>query len=197
MRHGWLLCLTGLGLLSGCAKEKKTTEDGWAAFPVAIYADPAIVSTPAGEEDFQAALTFWENSAGQKLFDYKGEWTGQAKPFSGNPELPSSIEANTVFFQSPWPFGPNVGGQTTVIKSQRGILGAVVMINPSLLVCHGDCDGDTLKISQRKLLAHELGHFIGLSHNQDVSSIMYPSLSPGGSLAKVTVDTSALQQLTR
>jgi hypothetical protein len=195
IRHGWLVVILVFSVLTGCAKEKQSSS-GWPSFPVSIYTDPQVVATNANLEDFYAAMEFWEAGAGRKLFDYKGDWTG-SQPFSGSPGHPVGIQANVVLFQSPWPFGANTAGMTTVESSDGAYKGAVVMINPDIPVCTGDCSGEYSRTSEQKLLAHELGHFLGLQHTQDPQDIMYPSLAPGGSLQAVSVNKAALSQVVR
>ena len=179
MRHGWLLGL-GVLLLVGCAKEKDSGS-GWSSFPVAIYSD-ATISTDQNRADLYAAFSFWESKVGRQLFDYKGTWTGGA-PYTGSAASPGSITANVIFFQNPWPFGATVAGQTTLIQRDGEFRGAIVMLNEGISRCNGNCQGETVRISQQKLMAHELGHFLGLGHSAAASDIMYPSISPGGSLA--------------
>ncbi len=192
MRHGWPWVLVFLAFVS-CAEKKQENKSGWAGFPVPIYSDAEITSTPESTEDFEATLTFWEQNAGRQLFDYRGVWTGGA-PFTGTANAVTSILANVVFFLNPWPLDQFTAGQTVAIKTPAGFTGAVIMLNPSISLCGGDCRGDQTRTSRQKLLAHEIGHFIGLGHVADSANIMNPYLPPGGSLEQVGVDRSALQQ---
>jgi len=176
---------------TGCAKSGATK---WAALPVQIYADQSIVNTPQAQQDLQDAMTFWEQKAGKTLFDYKGVWSG-AQPFTGTPDAPGTINANVIFFQNPWPVSQNVIGQTIVNSVSTEIQHAMIMINPDAAFCPGDCAGEPQLNSSRKNLTHELGHFLGLSHVQDVNNVMYPVMQPGGTLDAVTIDQVALMDL--
>ena len=71
----------------------------------------------------------------------------------------------------------------------------MIMINPDVPFCSGDCVGQYYANSARKNLAHELGHFIGLQHISDVNNVMYPVLQPGGTLDSVSIDQTALAEL--
>ena len=194
MRHGWLIA--GCLLLVSCAKEKDKPK-GWASFPVAIYTDPQIGSTEDGRSDFYAAMGFWESKAGKKIFDYKGDWTGGQAPFTGNPSKPDGVLANAAVFQYPWPYSASTAGMTTVISRGGEFQGAVIMLNPSIPLCSGSCWGESYRTSRQRLLAHELGHFIGLDHSSSAGNIMYPSLSPGGSLEQDSIDQAALGSVSR
>ena len=191
--HGRLFCSLGfLLLLSACGANNHS---GGSSFPVDIYSDNAVASSASTAADFQTALTFWEQKAGRKLFNYKGVWS-QGAPYTGTADNPTGATANVLFFQNPWPFAANIAGKTTVFSQGPEIQGAIVMINPSIPLCAGDCTSSPGSNSQRKDFAHELGHFLGLNHIEDINDIMYPILQTGGVLDGVNVDMPSLLQLT-
>lgn len=202
MSHGRLvfsnsLLLTLLSLMilifaSGCAKSRVTR---WASLPVPIYADSSVISTPEAQADLQDAMRFWEQKAGKKLFDYKGAWNYSYQPFTGTVYNPGAIIANVIFFQNPWPTSQNVIGQTVVSSYEDEIQSAMIMLNPDAHFCSGDCMDQYFANSARKNLAHELGHFLGLSHHGDSNNVMYPVLQPGGTLNGVSVDETMLHEL--
>ncbi|MGZ3662016.1 MAG: matrixin family metalloprotease [Bdellovibrionota bacterium] len=195
MRHGWQFVILTVSAitLTGCGNNKNHDSSGgatrWQSFPVAIYTDPSIVSNAQSQADFQDAMSFWEEKIGKKIWDYKGNWSGQA--YDGG----NSISENALYVASPWNYASNIAAQTTVLSQSSQIQGAVIMVNPNTSFCGGDCHGNNTSTSMRKVFAHELGHFIGLAHVQDTANIMYPDALPGGSLANEKVDAVALLPL--
>jgi len=177
---------------AGCGKDMAS----WNSFPVPIYADASITSSSSRLSDFNDAMGFWESRAGKKLFDFKGTWGGQNPPYSGSPDNPTNILGNVIYYQSPWPFGANVAGRTTVFTSDKDIQAAIIMINPGLSYCTADCTNTTNETSSRRDFAHELGHFLGLQHVNDSSNIMNPELQPGGTLSDLSVDQDTLDKVT-
>ena len=186
-----LFLMTSLVILSACGSSGRP---GWGKFPVAIYSDATITTYPQAQSDLQDAMQFWEQQSGQKLFDYKGTYNGQ--PYTGEVQKPTQIVANTIFFQSPWPLASGIVGQTIVNSSTSNqIQSAMVMINGGASFCWGECYGQYNQTSARKTFTHELGHFLGLPHTpSDTTDIMYPQITPGGSLTTVKVDTAALRE---
>jgi hypothetical protein len=197
IRHGRLVSKVCVSLwlllsLSACGKDR----EGWASFPIPIYAD-ATVNSSADRADFEDAMAFWENKAGRKLFDFRGVWSASSAPYTGAIDNPDSIVANVVFFLDPWAFGSTVAGRTTIRSSSDGIESSMIMINPDTPSCSGDCVGDPYRASRRKVFTHELGHFLGMGHVSDPANIMNPDTTPGGSLRDQRIDAEALARLTR
>lgn len=203
LKQNRLIVLSSLLLLSllfvGCGKEGSTvTSDSahsrWSSFPIDLYADPFLLSDSEANDDLSNAINYWHEKAGRTIFNFRGAWSGPA--YSGDPESPDEIFANVIFFEGPWPFESNVAGKTVLLSEANRIQSSMILLNPDTSVCSGDCVGKRSYTSRRKLLAHELGHMIGMVHVEDTQNIMNPSITPGGSLTNETVDTEELQYLT-
>lgn len=187
-------------LLTGCGREEAGAELGsgalrWNSFPVDIQADETITDDVHSKEDLLAAISFWEHRVdGRPLFRLQARgWDSSELPYSGNPENPDRISANVIFFKSPWPFPSGVAGKTVVRASNNQIEAGLVFLNGEKNLCRGDC---TVGISQRKLIAHELGHLLGFAHSNDRADIMYPEILPADLLESATVDEALLIKLT-
>ncbi|MGZ3696257.1 MAG: matrixin family metalloprotease [Bdellovibrionota bacterium] len=183
-------------LFTACGTKSKD-ESGptrWVSLPVVIYADPGISSNTAAQADLNTAMSFWNSRAGKQLFDYKGAWTGQTPPYTGNPNQPDSLLGNVIYFEHNWPFSTNIAAQTITFSQKNQLLSSVIMLNGTMSLCTGTCTGGT---SELRVMAHELGHFLGLAHSQNTADIMYPEVQSGSSLDSLQVDTATLSQLTR
>lgn len=203
MRLRPFVLLLLLPLLSACGKDETRTafalgtgDVRWAAFPVDIQVDASLLADPDSANDLDDAIDFWENKAGRPLFKVTGAWDASRPAYQGDAANPDKIFANVILFQGPWHDAAKVAGKTHVHSQGNHIENAVILLNPDTNVCTGSCWGASSFVSRRKLLAHELGHFIGFGHTDDAGDIMYPEILSGGSMTDLKVDETLLVKLT-
>ena len=168
----------------------------WPSFPVELHVDSSLTNDKNRQKDLRIAMAFWEKRAGKKLFHAQNDWQGPGMPFTGAADNPDSISENVLVFQGNWPFESNMTGWTSVRVNAGNITGAVILLDPQSGYCSGLCEDNSEATSLRRLLAHELGHFLGFAHSPYPQNIMYSSILPGGSLGDRTVDDVALHRLT-
>ena len=95
----------------------------------------------------------------------------QAEAICGEP-LPEVDGESVVFWiETLWPFGPAVIGLTTLTWAEGGVL-----VDADIALNGVDYDwslGDTdIKTDFRSILVHEIGHFFGLDHTQELGAVM-------------------------
>ena len=186
---------------SGCGVEENrgnstTANPRWPTLPVLLRVEESLLNRGPEEEDLMAAVAFWEEKAGRKIF-ILGSWPTGRAAFEGSPDNPSQIIDNVLSFQRPWPFELRIAGKTVLLVDKAAIQKAVIFLNAQIGLCSGLCAGQENLTSRRRLIAHELGHFIGLNHVNDRENVMFPEILPGGSLENLKVELPLLNELTR
>jgi hypothetical protein len=199
-----LLLFIGLSLYAcGSDGEKRTfaalgsQNIRWANFPVSLEVDPKLTTDPQALADLQDAFRFWEERAGKPLFTLKGDWNSSDPPFRGSVNNPEALLGNVIFFQNPWSLDNQVAGNTIVHSTDGVISNAIILLNPDTHYCAGDCNDSLWLLSRRKLIAHELGHFLGLGHAASENDIMFPKILVGGELSHLSVDEAGLKRVTQ
>lgn len=203
--HLSILLLCAFLLLGGCGKgdssngESATFGSGeirWTSFPVELNLESSLYQDPEFQSDLLEAVGFWEQRAGKSLFLLQETSRSPNEAFAGSLEDPEAIHFNMIFFFQPWPYAANVAGNTVVRSTGGQIEGGIILLNSETSLCGGDCSGLT-GLSRRKLLAHELGHFLGLAHTPIREDLMFPEILDGADLETLQVDLTTLDKLTR
>lgn len=199
MRGKGLVILAGL-ILAACQQQRQTVTSGgegrWAELPVALNVSQEIYDSQAAMTDIAAAMEFWEERAGRRLFDLRGPWNAAPSPVVGDLSNPSFVHTNIIFFPTSWPIAFEVAGKTTILTQGEHFSQGYVALNRDRTYCFGSCEYDYFRVGFRRLVTHELGHFIGLNHVNDNANIMAPALASGGNLDSAQVDMAALSRLT-
>lgn len=202
--------------LQACGKEEITSSAAlgsgdlkWSGFPVPLRVDKAFMDEDKEvDADIRAAVAFWEEKAGRKnLFYYDSNpekvWNENYMPYSGDVTNPTTIFENVIMkFPGSWPFKneSDVAAKTLVMSTGNEITRALVLLNSEKELCGGGQDCLVILnepgINRRNLIAHELGHFLGLGHDTDKQNMMFPSIQRGISLDAHTVNQAILDKVT-
>ncbi|NUM89654.1 MAG: matrixin family metalloprotease, partial [Bdellovibrionales bacterium] len=172
--------------LAGCGKNTLPWEASgssarmrWEQFPVVLWMDPAIAEDAARMDDVHVAVAWWEEQVSRPLFDLR-TWSGPMPPYAGGTATdPQDFLGNVLFFQDPWPHAEDVKGKTFLLASQDRLEQGLIALKGDEPYCHGGCAANPgRRVVFQKLVAHELGHFLGLPHTEDPESLMSPDLTP-------------------
>lgn len=195
---GPLLALSGCGGAgqSGAKTAVSTERARWAAFPIELHVDDAMADSPSALNDLQAALGFWENRVGRELFRYQGRYSTDL-PRSAGVVNPLLAPVNKVFHEAPWQYGPQVLALNIRVEAQGTIRRSLISMDREHQMCLGDCNSNRLRVSFRKVLAHELGHFLGFDHHPEAKNIMFAFYQPQSGLNEAEVDWAEIASVIR
>jgi Matrixin len=150
------------------------------AFPLKFAVDSRVINaTPA---------------ARQMIIDAEGEWTSVADasvtfaPVTVENGLHAGADnRNTITFADDLFANQKCLAFTTPLHDDAGnLLDTDIQIDPSV---------PTSKYSLQQLVAHELGHALGLDHSASLSATMYPWIPPNGSTSLDSDDRIAIASI--
>jgi hypothetical protein len=183
------LVLTSLAIVLfgvGCGR-KLEPEDGcnfvqngqmqrvsWKAqLPIELYIDQSVPKEYY--ESIQSAMAQWEDKLKRPVFRIVG--TVADADANGKKD-----ERNVIYYSPDWDGDkPNEQGRTTIYWLGDIIYEADIRLNGSgtFSFFNGPAAVPTGKVDMESLVLHELGHVLGLQHNDQVPSVMATSLESG------------------
>lgn len=199
------LALIVSAIFSACGDSRDTSLNAalqdqisgrWAPLPVTLYVSDEIATDSEMMNDVREAAAFWENAAQKTLFNLRTDWAGPTPPITGTYSDPTQILANLLFFVDPWPLAATAKGHTVLTKENEMFQNGVIYLQHGNY-CAGACESATGKISFRLLVAHEFGHFLGLTHSTNSDDIMNAIIPVDSPLSSAQFNDAALQSLVR
>lgn len=183
----WLVKIVFVLLLVGCAQEKPKPEktcgflhdaDGqrlsWSSgLPIPIFVHESYPE--AARISLEKAIKIWDEGFGQKVFVLENGVVGGANH-------PQRDQKSVIYWMTAWEPGKETEqGRTDVVSEGDEILEADVRINGAsnkFSLYFDQPEGRDGEVSLTSLLVHELGHVLGLAHNEQPSSVMKTYLAP-------------------
>lgn len=177
--------ITGLMLIQACGKQLPEQEScnfvrnsqlqrvSWAAnTPVEIFLDSSV--PPEYHDSIEAAVTAWNDESGRELIRLR---------LGSNPgsDTPARDGVSKIYFMNSWDSNKNnEQARTTVYWAGSTIYEADIRVNAlNFNFFTSEIDRSYSEVHIESLLIHELGHVLGLAHNDASSSVMQTALANG------------------
>lgn len=183
-----LILLLGL---SACAPKKQEASCGFVQntfgeriswndrTPIPIYLHEDFPDAYVGA--VKSAIKTWEDATGHKLFALSD---GRV---SGNP-VPERDNTNVIYYLKSWDSSDtDEQGRTNTYVIGDQIVEADVLVNGRDFAYYWPpVDGRRVGVNIEALILHELGHVLGLKHNDGTASVMQTHLEPGNDRVNLT-----------
>ena len=113
---------------------------------------------------------------GQQVFDLQGPLPSNS-PSAGNP---SQDGVNVIYWLSNWGTQPsNQQANTTIYWVNNNVTEADVRVNAQNFTFSDSSTTSPANVDVQSLLLHELGHILGLKHDDSTPSVMATYLQTG------------------
>jgi hypothetical protein len=141
--------------------------------PITLDIDSSVPQSALGP--LQSAMDTWEQTAGRQLFRIGN---------TVNLRSPRQDDRNVIYWMNTWESGRlDEQGRTVVYYVGDQLKEADVLINNSSAsqfeFYWAAQIQERSKVELESLFLHELGHVLGLKHNDDSGSVMDPKLAKG------------------
>jgi predicted Zn-dependent protease len=144
----------------------------WKAnIPIKIYVDTSV---PVELRDtVKSAINVWNTQLNKTVLVYAGEKSGTQ---------PSHDNLNIIYWRSSWDQSSETSrdeqANTTIYYADNQLIEADIQVNASGTYLYSTSPNPS-QVDLQSLLVHEIGHVLGMKHNQDEPSVMASKLSDG------------------
>lgn len=138
--------------------------------PVSIYIHDSVKSeyVPA----ITSAMKTWETALGRKLFEVVGVISG--------PTTPQKDGVSVIYFMDTWEATKtSEQARTTIYWQGEQIVEGDIRINAKNFTFFTGTSPIATAVDFESLLIHELGHLLGLAHDNEAGSVMNERLASG------------------
>ena len=109
---------------------------------------------------------------------------------NGQPNV-DSARVNQAFEQDQWTYSEQVLAVNIRLETVSEITKSIITVNNDYPFCYGNCPTE---VSFEKVIAHEMGHFMGLSHSEISGDLMFANYQMS-TLSSTPTDLAELRKI--